>query len=56
MSLGRRADRHNDVVHVADVRSARKALGWCATAELDDGLARTVDWRRRHRAALLSTG
>ena len=54
--LGRRDDRTNDVIHVADVLSARKALDWRATTELSDGLARTVNWHRRHRPAFPATG
>ena len=54
--LGTRADRADDVLHVADVLSARKALGWRATTGLRDGLARTADWHRRHRPPLPATG
>ena len=54
--LGQRADRANDVVHVAEILRARKALGWHSTTPLDVGLAGTVNWHRRRRALLSATG
>lgn len=39
----------------ADVRRAQDLLGWTPTTSLDDGLAHTLDWMRRHPASSQET-
>jgi nucleoside-diphosphate-sugar epimerase len=49
----RKADaRPGDVLrHCADVRKAERLFGFAARVDLEEGLARTVDWFRREGLA-----
>jgi nucleoside-diphosphate-sugar epimerase len=41
-------DRPDDRVRLADVETTEHAIGWRARTPLDEGLAKTVEWYRRH--------
>ena len=56
VDFGQRADRRDESAHIADPSTALDALGWRAEIDLATGLARTVDWYRRHRPLLPATG
>ena len=47
--FGALPDRPFDHERVADVARTTATLGWEPVVGLEDGLARTVDWYRRHR-------
>jgi nucleoside-diphosphate-sugar epimerase len=43
--------RVGDVKHsLADISAARKVLGYTASVPFEDGLARTIEWYKRHRS------
>jgi UDP-glucose 4-epimerase len=41
-------DRPDDRIRLADVETTEHAIGWRARTPLDEGLAQTVEWYRRH--------
>jgi nucleoside-diphosphate-sugar epimerase len=44
--------RIGEVTHyIADIRKARDVLGWRPVTSLDDGIPKSVEWFREHRAA-----
>lgn len=45
-------DRPQEQLRVADLARSRALLGWAPRIELDQGLADTVEWFRRHRDSL----
>lgn len=45
-------DRSQEQLRVADVERTRHALGWAPRIGLNQGLAETVEWFRRHREKL----
>jgi nucleoside-diphosphate-sugar epimerase len=46
--IGALPDRPMEQVRMADVVATQRAMGWSPQVSLDEGLARTVDWYRRH--------
>ena len=58
LRFGDRADRPDDVAHLANPRPARSALDWRSHTDLNAGLARTVQWHRQRRvpASRVATG
>jgi UDP-glucose 4-epimerase len=43
--------RAEEVSAVADTQAVMAKIGWAATTPLEEGVQRTVDWYRRHRAS-----
>jgi UDP-glucose 4-epimerase len=46
-SFASRSDRVNEVVRLADLKTAETSLGWRPTTLLREGLAQTIDWYRK---------
>ena len=47
LKLGAIPYRENEMWHLcADIRQARKRLGWAPRIGLDEGLRRTLEWQR----------